>query len=724
MRLTRVACRDFMAFAEFDRDLTTGSSVVIVGKNGHGKSSVYDIVRYCAFGKGRFKAGQHGGTADQQIRHGADRLWTCIEFDTPDGQHVRIERSKAAGKAASIGLWVDGEDVVARDAEVARVSGRQHTNGETQALIDALIGMPYDMITAGPWMAQEQASAFMNADPRDRLGMFVKLFDAAWCGPLYDEAKKNRDRFESDRANAAARVAELVAETERQAEVVSARDALETQLNTLRDRDRLAGDQLVAVTARIAAASERARQWSSLEATERRLDQSIGDAQADVERRQGIIERARTLLAARWEEPPLPEQIDDSGIAALDAQLAVARAAQTRSATLHAQADAAKARLEELRGDRGLLATVPCGGEGEFASCQFLARVPAEAALAAMAEQVQAARNEASEQAIIGSEADDLAAAIDRLRTGARLYERASSDAALARQRHESATAAAERAIASEEATIAATRDRIAADRAERERVVAERSAIDRSDGAAAAAELSQIEGVRATIAARIAEVEPAFRRGEAAVAVIEKAAADLPGWRDKEAAAAADAETWSTLAKVFHPSGIPTLVVENGIGLIEERVNELLGSLPDDFHVQLRTQREKKTGGLSDVLDVVITTKGWETPYEFLSVGQRFRVDLALRLGISEVLSMRRGTRIETLWLDEPLADLDDEGRAAVADVLAELVATTEFGLVVVVSHHQDFNDRADTVVVIEQDDAGVSHDASWTPEPEEVLA
>jgi exonuclease SbcC len=160
-------------------------------------------------------------------------------------------------------------------------------------------------------------------------------------------------------------------------------------------------------------------------------------------------------------------------------------------------------------------------------------------------------------------------------------------------------------------------------------------------------------------------------------------------------------------LAEAFHRDGIPSAILARGIPLIEEEANEVLASLPGSLSLALRTQREKKTGGMADTLDVVVTANGWEREYGMLSVGQRFRVDLALRLGLSRVLTRRTGGRVDTLWLDEPLAALDANGREAVMETLAALA--DDFGLLVVVSHHPDFNDRFPGRIEVTMED-GVS--------------
>jgi DNA repair exonuclease SbcCD ATPase subunit len=290
-----------------------------------------------------------------------------------------------------------------------------------------------------------------------------------------------------------------------------------------------------------------------------------------------------------------------------------------------------------------------------------------------------------------------------------RRYERTKAQAAALM---ESARTQRSAAIASRDehtATLSGLQDTIVAQRAELDQLVAEQATIDdeMANVAAVQAEMQQVEYALAEVKGRLRTMDPLIAGFTAMQGVIDKARGDLGGWQEREDRARAQAETYTILAKAFHITGIPTLLVENGIAIIEERANEVLARLPQDFRIELRTQREKKGGGLMDSLDVVVVTEGWETDYNMLSVGQRFRVDLALRLGLSSVLTHRHGARIDTLWLDEPLADLDDEGREAAVEALTVLAA--DFDLIVVVSHHADFNDRFPARIQVEQD-GGIS--------------
>jgi DNA repair exonuclease SbcCD ATPase subunit len=83
-------------------------------------------------------------------------------------------------------------------------------------------------------------------------------------------------------------------------------------------------------------------------------------------------------------------------------------------------------------------------------------------------------------------------------------------------------------------------------------------------------------------------------------------------------------------------------------------------------------------------------------------------RVDLALRVGLSKLLSQRSGVPIRTMVVDEP-DGLDTAGMNAFAECLRELAQ--DFDLILVVSHQEHLAGLLPSVIRVERDATG----ASW---------
>jgi exonuclease SbcC len=98
------------------------------------------------------------------------------------------------------------------------------------------------------------------------------------------------------------------------------------------------------------------------------------------------------------------------------------------------------------------------------------------------------------------------------------------------------------------------------------------------------------------------------------------------------------------------------------------------------------------------------------------LSGGEKFEASLALALGVSEIAG-RSGVRIETLFLDEGFAGLDESHLNRALDALEREVATGRS--IVLITHISAVADRIQDVLLIQPDGAGGST-LKWLDEDE----
>jgi DNA repair protein SbcC/Rad50 len=170
--------------------------------------------------------------------------------------------------------------------------------------------------------------------------------------------------------------------------------------------------------------------------------------------------------------------------------------------------------------------------------------------------------------------------------------------------------------------------------------------------------------------------------------------------------AATREADLLRALEAAFGRNGVPAMLLEAALPVIEENANEVLARMPGGFRITLAMQRATAKGTASETLDVLVDPgTGRERAYDLLSGGQRFRVDLALRLGLSRVLASKR---IDTLVVDEGFDRFQDpEGRAAILDTITSVA--DDFGLILCVSHHPEVVERFETNIRVAMVD-GVS--------------
>lgn len=162
----------------------------------------------------------------------------------------------------------------------------------------------------------------------------------------------------------------------------------------------------------------------------------------------------------------------------------------------------------------------------------------------------------------------------------------------------------------------------------------------------------------------------------------------------------------YSELVRAFGKNGIPLLVIENALAELQSEVMNQLNTLSDGtISVEFRTQRELKDGGTSDTLDIIVSDRSGARDFNLYSGGEKMRIALAIRLGLSRLLSRRAGKRFDILIIDE-ISDLDINGLNKFIELL-NLVAK-DYTQIFIVSHINELKDRFGQVIQVIKDKEG----------------
>jgi exonuclease SbcC len=165
----------------------------------------------------------------------------------------------------------------------------------------------------------------------------------------------------------------------------------------------------------------------------------------------------------------------------------------------------------------------------------------------------------------------------------------------------------------------------------------------------------------------------------------------------------------WQTLERAFSRNGIPALIIENAVPELERISNEILGQMSNGEHnLRFETQRELKSkDGIAETLDIIVSDWHGERPYETLSGGEASRVDLAIRIAISELLANRAGNKIEWLTMDETFSNQDAEHKELVIKSIKRV--SDRFKKVIVITHDESLLGAFPQVINLSKDDAGL---------------
>ena len=169
------------------------------------------------------------------------------------------------------------------------------------------------------------------------------------------------------------------------------------------------------------------------------------------------------------------------------------------------------------------------------------------------------------------------------------------------------------------------------------------------------------------------------------------------------------DQDIYQELVTAFGRQGIQAMLIETVVPRVQEEANLLLGRMTDSqMQVQLETQRERRTGRGDPIetLEIRVSDGLGPRSYEMYSGGEAFRINLALRIGLSKVLAQRMGAPLPTLFIDEGFGTQDAAGRERILDVIAAI--QDDFEKIIVITHLDDLKDVFPVRIEVRKEELG----------------
>ncbi len=162
----------------------------------------------------------------------------------------------------------------------------------------------------------------------------------------------------------------------------------------------------------------------------------------------------------------------------------------------------------------------------------------------------------------------------------------------------------------------------------------------------------------------------------------------------------------YKQLVEIFSKKGLQTMIIETVLPEIEQEANKILDKITGGrMSLSFLTQKERKTGeGEIETLDIKIADGFGERDYSLYSGGEAFRIDLAIRVALSKVLSKRAGTNLQFLAIDEGFGALDQSGKDDVAGAIMALKG--DFEKILVVTHIDELKNLFNTKIEVEKDE------------------
>ena len=145
--------------------------------------------------------------------------------------------------------------------------------------------------------------------------------------------------------------------------------------------------------------------------------------------------------------------------------------------------------------------------------------------------------------------------------------------------------------------------------------------------------------------------------------------------------------EIYNNLVILLNRDNLQASLIDHYVPIIEYEANTILNVLSDGkSSLMIESTRDLKSGKSKETLDIIIVDGAGARPYEFFSGGEAFRIDLAIRIGLSKVLAKQAGVNLKTLIIDEGFGSQDTISLEIVMQSLYKL--QDDFDLIVLVSH------------------------------------
>ena len=118
------------------------------------------------------------------------------------------------------------------------------------------------------------------------------------------------------------------------------------------------------------------------------------------------------------------------------------------------------------------------------------------------------------------------------------------------------------------------------------------------------------------------------------------------------------------------------------------------------------RAYRDARREDSKETLDILISDGSSPRDYETYSGGEAFKVNFAIRLALSQMLSRRANARLRTIIIDEGFGNQDAQGRQRLIEAINRV--TQEFDKILIITHIEELKDAFPNRIEVEKTETG----------------
>lgn len=676
MRPLRLQLSGFTSWQQ-PADLYFGDKrlVLITGETGSGKSSILDAILFALFGRSRV-----GRDLDSVVSHGQQRAVVRLFFETPDGAFC-VSRSRQVGARArtdaSLTRLSDGGDS-------ERLWGGQGV-ADVDASIEQLLAMDQEAFESTVFVRQGRVAQFATMTPAQRKELVVSLLRLGIYAKLEVAARQELRAVQQLHLRASSQVEQAG----RELEAVHGGTALDGEhARVLQQRL----DEMVRSAQEVQEAQERHREAAlRLDAVSKRRSQLQEELSQVSIQLVGLQARQRELtrqLADLRQSAGLGTPVLSPKERSVEGERAQALAGQLaemvqRERELQADLFAAQAERDMAETARRRLEAV--GEEPSVASCEVCGQpLSAEAVQHSVAVQTDRATNARQRADALEAELQQLVVHKTTLEgTLQELQERLeNSDRTLLARREAQEQMRALAPVVQEVA------DELTVLQQRREDLERALERLDDEETRRLQEEVQQLWqriSMQATYPQEITrlqrEIDEHAARAERQAAL----QATIAQGEQELAHLKARQEALSWIQRACSPSGIPIRLFQAWMDSLQQSCNAVCAQLGTQFRLILRVEQQRN----APQVVVEVHDGDRRRPYESFSGGERFQIDLALRVALASLLAYSTSRPPGLLAIDEGYDALDAIRVRLAGEML--LSATRLFPLILTISHNRN---------------------------------
>ena len=692
MIIQSMTLRNFKSYEEQTIDLSDIDAIGICGPNGAGKSTLIEAVTFALFGKCTSTERKELGN-EAIIRDNQDEAFVSLTFQK-DGEDYAVERTVRKKGTGTATLTSNGRTVQAGAANVT-------------AMVQSIVGMDYETFVSSTIIRQDEMDKISDLRPGERKDILSKIFGLE----LYEKLKKNtheklaKVKFDVEAAEALSKqLTPLVANEGKIREELEKAETTSRQLYARIAKDQ---DELKRLENEIAKAIKNKSDYDVKHTEFIALEREIGSVNSMV---QSTDKEMVTAKESEKELVALTAELRKSQNLELQ-RLELDGVKEQLTTSILQQGQQAQSLEETIADEQEHYDTIR---NSKTAECPVCKRPLDDQHRQGVLKQFDSKLSQltAELQKIREQSLKDCKRLDGKILPRIREIEEQATEIQklqLKKARLDVAVSQLPKLLESEMGLKAKLKI------AEAEKHKLESELADLNDVAQL---FEKLNGKRKITFASLAElqeergrVEESIKHLKEQLAQIAKAREELDRAKRQVAGQIEAIPVYEILENAFDKDGIPTAILKDLVPEVEDGASRILQDLSNGrMRVSFQFGRETRAGTQTDELVVEAEDDSGRHPVTRFSGGERMRINLALRLGISEVIARRSGYKgkIETLIIDEGLSALDEEGRQAAIEILRQL--RQRFRKILVISHLDDVKDAFDTKLIVSKSAAGQS--------------